>query len=203
VTVTIVDYGAGNLTSVRAAFAAVGATPTLARSPSDLDGSGAIVIPGVGHFAATAGLDAAWRVALLARVGAGASVLGICLGMQWLFDGSAEAPLASGLGVFTGRCFRLTGDVKVPHVGWNSLDGLASTSRLLSGLPNGATMYFTHAFGAPVSADTVASTTHGVTFASVAERGRLFATQGHPEKSSAVGLRILSNFVAAARDARC
>lgn len=202
VTVTIVDYGAGNLASVRKGLAAVGADARVTMTPGLLSTAPAIVIPGVGHFGATVSLDAAWRRALLARLEAGAVLLGICLGMQWLFDSSEEAPDLAGLGRFAGRCARLAGDVKVPHVGWNTLERSGRPSRLLEGVPPAASVYFTHAFAAPVTADAVATTTHGREFASVAERGPLLAVQFHPEKSGAAGLRVLANFVTIAGEAR-
>ncbi len=197
--IALVNYGAGNLASVRKAFAAIGAPLTDAAMPGDLDGAPAIVIPGVGHFDATVSLDTAWRTAIGRRVADGAAVLGICLGMQWLFDGSDESATATGLGILHGRCLRLSGDVKVPHVGWNSLDEVEPVSRLLDGIPGGASMYFSHTYAAPITSDAAACTTHGSTFASIVERGRIFGTQGHPEKSGSTGLRVLANFVAVVR----
>ncbi len=135
------------------------------------------------------------------RSRAGRPLLGICLGLQWLFDGSEEAPELPGLGVFGGRCFALSGDVKVPHVGWNTLDSTRRSSRLLDGLPREAFAYFTHSFAAPVVAETTAVTKHGVRFASVVERGRVAAVQFHPEKSGTTGLRLLANFLAMAKEA--
>jgi glutamine amidotransferase len=201
-TIIIVDYGAGNLGSVRKGLAAVGGDARVAASARLLSDAAAIVIPGVGHFGATAALDDTWRRAIAGRVDAGASLLGICLGMQWLFDGSDEAPDLTGLGRCGGRCVRLTGDVKVPHVGWNTLQRSCRPSRLLDGVPRDASVYFTHAFAAPLTEDAVAMTTHGVTFASAVERGRIWGTQFHPEKSGVAGLRVLANFVAAAGEAR-
>jgi glutamine amidotransferase len=135
-------------------------------------------------------------------IGRGVPLLGICLGLQWLFDGSEEAPGIPGLGLMTGRCFRLTGAVKVPHVGWNTLDRTGRPSRLLDGVPASASAYFTHSFAAPVGDDAVATTTHGTPFASVVERGRTFGVQFHPEKSGTTGLRILANFLAIVRAGR-
>jgi len=201
VTIVIVDYGVGNLASVGRALTFVGATTVRATGPDALDGAAGIVVPGVGHFASTAALNAVWRNALGGAIERGVPLLGICLGMQWLLDGSTEAAEIAGLGVFRGRCETLSGDVKVPHVGWNTLDVPAPGSRLLTGVRAGAAAYFTHSFAAPITEDTVARTTHGTTFASVVERGRVFGTQWHPEKSGAVGLRLLGNFVEVARRA--
>ena len=196
--VAIVDYGAGNLASVRRALAVCGATPVLASSPDALDTAEAIVVPGVGHFQATRPLDDRWRHALHARLAASVPLLGICLGMQWLFEGSEEAPELRGLGLFPGRCFRLSGDVKVPHVGWNSVEP-ARPSRLLAGLGRDACAYFTHSFAAPTVEWATAITTHGVPFASAVERGVVFGAQFHPEKSGPIGLRLLGNFLDVAR----
>jgi glutamine amidotransferase len=118
--------------------------------------------------------------------------------MQWLFEGSDEAPDAPGLGVLPGRVRRLQGDaghrLKVPHVGWNALD-MPRGSTLLAGLPSGAYVYFTHSFAAPVTADCVGCTTHGEAFAAAVERDNVFGVQFHPEKSSDAGLQILRNFL--------
>jgi glutamine amidotransferase len=203
VTVAIVDYGAGNLSSVRRSLAAVGAKADIVRQPEAVDDAGAIVIPGVGHFDATASLGDDWRRAIARRLDAGAALLGICLGMHWLFDGSDEAPARAGAGIFNGRCARLSaGDVKVPHVGWNTLTRAVRESRMLADLGAQPSVYFTHAFAAPITPNTVATATHGTTFAAAAERDRVWAVQFHPEKSGAAGLRLLANFVAFAARTR-
>jgi glutamine amidotransferase len=194
VTIAVVDYGAGNLASVHKALAAAGATVHVPRRPADLKAAAGIVVPGVGHFRATAALDAAWRDAIREHLAASRPLLGICLGMQWLFEGSDEAPELAGLGVFAGRVARLAGAVKVPHVGWNALDA-RRPSWLLAGVPDGAQVYFTHGYAAPVTAEAVATTTYGIPFAAAVERGWTAGVQFHPEKSGAVGLRILRNFV--------
>jgi glutamine amidotransferase len=201
VTLAVIDYGAGNLTSVVKGLTTTGAAVHVAGHPAELAGADAIVVPGVGHFAATLALDQRWHHALRERLNAGVPLLGICLGLQWLFEGSDEAPEARGLGVFPGRCFRLPDDVKVPHVGWNTLDTGGRELRLLEGVEAGSMAYFTHSFAAPVE-HAAAVTTHGVPFASAVERGHVFGTQFHPEKSGAAGLRMLANFVAVAGGAR-
>lgn len=188
----LIDYGAGNLSSVRKALARVGLEVMLPRSASDLEGCRAIIVPGVGHFGATAPLDGAFRTALLDHVGNGRPLLGICLGLQWLFEGSDEAPGVPGLGLLKGRCFRLTGEVKVPHVGWNTLQTTGSPP-ILEGA-EGASVYFTHSYAAPITEATVATTTHGVPFASVVEVGRVAGVQWHPETSGEAGLTVLRNF---------
>jgi glutamine amidotransferase len=199
-TIALIDYRAGNLTSVRKGFAAVGADIVTPAAPSDLARAHGIVVPGVGHFGATAFLDEAWRRAIQARVADGVPLLGICLGLQWLFEGSEEAPLP-GLGALAGRCIRLPPIVKVPHVGWNSL-AIATPSPLLDGVPDGTQVYFTHSYAAPVTEDCVAATTHGTTFAAAVQRGKIWGVQFHPEKSGPAGLRILANFSALANESR-
>jgi glutamine amidotransferase len=197
IVVDVVDYGAGNLASVMKALSAVGAAPRLVSTVDEITNSTALLIPGVGHFNATRALTPDWHGVIRARIDAGAGVLGICLGMQWLFEGSEEAPDVPGLGVFRGRCFRLAGvDVKIPHVGWNSLDRTSTPSRLLEGSGHAAYAYFTHTFAAPIDDTTVATTTHAMTFASVVEGGRVFGAQWHPEKSGDTGLGLLRRLVA-------
>jgi glutamine amidotransferase len=198
--IALIDYRAGNLTSVRKGFAAVGATLFTPAAPSDLEDCAGIVVPGVGHFGATTVMDEAWRKTIANRVDTGTPLLGICLGLQWLFDGSDEASDVSGFGVLRGRCFKLPSIVKVPHVGWNSLD-VVRPSRLLDGVPQDTQVYFTHSYAAPDTDATVARTTHGATFAAAVERGHVCGVQFHPEKSGDAGLRILSNFVSLTRHA--
>jgi imidazole glycerol-phosphate synthase subunit HisH len=196
--IALVDYGAGNLTSVRKALSALGADYTTPSTPAELSVARAVIVPGVGHFAATTALDDAWRQAIHAKVGGGTPLFGICVGMQWLFEGSDEAPGVAGLGVVAGRIARLSGDplrrLKIPHVGWNALD-VTGPARLLRGLATGAQVYFTHSFAAPVTRECVAATTHANTFASAVERDNIFGVQFHPEKSGEAGLQILRNFL--------
>lgn len=199
--IALIDYGAGNLTSVRKGFAAAGAELFTPSSPADLGRARAIVVPGVGNFLATAALEGDWTPAIREAVGRGIPLLGICLGLQWLFDGSEEAPGVPGLGAVPGVCSRLSNDpsgaLKVPHVGWNSLSATRA-GRLLDGVAGGAQVYFTHSFAAPVTPETVATCTHGRAFAAAVETGRVFGVQFHPEKSGDAGLRILRNFTALA-----
>jgi glutamine amidotransferase len=210
--IALIDYGAGNLTSVKKALAAVGADVVVPASPGELASALGVIVPGVGHFGATRALDGAWKDAIVERIGEGRPVLGICLGMQWLFEGSDEAPDVPGLGVLAGQCYRLGAvrpkpdqdvrgvrlqpdqRVKVPHVGWNSLaiDGEAS---IVDGVADGAQVYFTHSYVAPLTSDTVAVTEHGETFASIVQHGQIAGVQFHPEKSGDVGLRVLRNFL--------
>jgi glutamine amidotransferase len=198
--IALVDYRAGNLTSVRKAFEVLGAELCTPQSPADLAGATAVVVPGVGHFAATQALDAAWVAAIRAAIDEGRPLLGICLGMQWLFEGSDEAPDSPGLGVVPGRCRRFSGvdaagaALKIPHVGWNDLT-ITRADRIVDGVASGSQVYFTHSFIAPVTPDTVAVTTYGERFAAVVQRGCVAGVQFHPEKSGEVGLQILRNFL--------
>lgn len=197
--IALIDYKAGNLTSVRKALAAIGADVYTPQAPGDLARAFGVIVPGVGHFAATRALDRAWVEAIRARLADDCPLLGICLGMQWLYEGSEEAPELPGLGLLPGYCQRLNPaddvrGIKVPHVGWNSLER-AGEGSILDDVPPGAQVYFTHSYVAPVTADTVASTVHGERFASVVQRGRIAGVQFHPEKSSVVGLGILRNFL--------
>jgi glutamine amidotransferase len=202
--IDVVDYGAGNLRSVTRALEACGATARVVCDAAALADARAIVIPGVGHFAATRTLDDAWRAAVRDRVAAGAALLGVCLGMQWLFDASDEAPAMTGLGAFVGTCTRLAArpPLKVPHTGWNTLTHTRA-SRALDGIPDATAMYFTHTYAAPITRDACATTTHGDAFAAVVERDRIAGVQFHPEKSGAAGLRVLRNFVDLAIEAAC
>jgi glutamine amidotransferase len=194
--IALVDYGAGNLASVRKALAALGAsvwTPTVA---GELGRAHGIIIPGVGHFDTTRALDDNWRHAIQCEADDGVPILGICVGLQWLFEGSAEAPDVSGLGVFTGRCAALApSPMKVPHVGWNSLS-IPRPSRLMHGVEPAAQVYFTHSYAAPVVAETAAICDYGMPFSAAVERGNISGVQFHPEKSGDTGLRVLGNWFA-------
>jgi glutamine amidotransferase len=202
--IALVDYKAGNLTSVKKALATIGADVFVPQTPGDLEQAGGIIVPGVGHFGATRALDQSWIDAILDRVGEGRPLFGICLGMQWLFEGSDEAPELPGLGLLAGRCYRLGRNpqsairnpqsVKVPHVGWNSL-AILRDAAIVDEVETGSQVYFTHSYVAPVTGDTVAVTEHGEAFAAVVQRGHVGGVQFHPEKSGDVGLRILRNFM--------
>jgi len=200
--IALIDYRAGNLTSVKKALAAVGAEVFVPGSPGEIARARGVVVPGVGHFGATTAIDRDWIDAIQALVANGRPLLGICLGMQWLYEGSEEAPACPGLGVLSGRCYRLSGSssterLKVPHVGWNALDRRRDDT-IAYGVSDRSQVYFTHSFVAPITSDTVAETSHGEAFASIVQRGRIAGVQFHPEKSGDVGLRILRNFVRSA-----
>ena len=205
--IALIDYRAGNLTSVRKALGAVGAEVYTPEAADELQKADGIIVPGVGHFNVTATLDAFWREAVLTHVrDRKRPLLGICLGLQWLFEGSEEAPDLPGIGLLPGHCHLLRAEgLKVPHVGWNTLDTIAEGSgapRVLRDVPDQAYAYFTHSYVAPVTDACVATTTHGQTFAAVVERGLVMGAQFHPEKSGDVGLAILRNFVTLAEECR-
>lgn len=194
--IAIVDYGAGNLTSVVKALQHLGCECIVTEDPDIVGHAEKWIIPGVGNFKATAPLATGpLGAAVREGVAQGRPLLGICLGLQWMFAGSTEAPELSGLGAFAGQCTRFSDRVKSPHVGWDSL-AITRPSRLLAGIASGAYVYFTHSYRAPVCADTVATCTYEEPFTAVAERGNLFGVQFHPEKSGDVGLQILENFCA-------
>ena len=198
--IALIDYKAGNLTSVKKALAAIGADVCVPETPDLVAQAAAVIVPGVGHFGATRALEGDWTSAIHAHVGRGRPLLGICLGLQWLFEGSDEAPELPGLGLLAGRCRRLSGrtpeggSVKVPHVGWNSLR-FVRDAPIVEGVPPESQVYFTHSFVAPITDDTVAVTEHGEPFAAVVSRGLVSGVQFHPEKSGDVGLQILRNFL--------
>jgi imidazole glycerol-phosphate synthase subunit HisH len=192
--IAIVDYGAGNLKSVKKAFDYLGAEVVVTTQPETIATADKIVLPGVGHFSALAALDnMGLREAVLQGARAGKPLLGICLGMQWLFEGSDEAPEFAGAGIFAGRCRQFPSAVKSPHVGWNSL-AVREGSRLLRNVAPESFVYYTHSFQAPVVAATTAATEYGTQFSAVVEQGNICGVQFHPEKSWTVGLLILKNF---------
>lgn len=209
--ISILDYGAGNVASVRKAFRHIGADPVVTSTAKGLRAARAIVIPGVGHFSKTANINDEARMTVARAIDAGVPVLGICLGLHWLFEGSDEAPLVPGLGALVGRCRPLVaaGDIKVPHVGWNSLDRTRRPSVLLEGLGTRTFTYFCHSYAAPSTDRATAASRHGRMFGAVVEHDNLFGVQFHPEKSGDAGLKILRNFVrfagakAPASESRC
>jgi glutamine amidotransferase len=199
--IAVIDYKAGNLTSVVKALNFLGAETLVTQDPEVVRVASKVVLPGVGHFQATSLLEELGLTkAVRESVGRGAWFLGICVGLQWLFEGSTEAPGVAGLGHFAGRCERFPAlfegaELKSPHVGWNSLEGVRAGSRLLRGVKDGGFVYYTHSWRAPVVEGTAAVTEYGGSFTSVVERENVMGVQFHPEKSSAVGLQVLKNFV--------
>jgi len=200
--IAVIDYKAGNLTSVVKALRFLGADDVVVtQSPEDVLRAEKIVLPGVGHFQATQLLeDLKLTAAVREAVAKGTPFLGICVGLQWLYEGSTEAPATAGLGHFAGMCERFPAsfegsELKAPHVGWNSLEAVRVDSRLLRGVESGSFVYYTHSWRAPVSADTAAATMYGGAFTAAVEQGNVMGVQFHPEKSAETGLRVLRNFL--------
>lgn len=200
--IAVIDYKAGNLTSVVKALRYLGAADILiTQKPADLSRAAKIVLPGVGHFRSTQLLhELGLTDAVRAAVSFDTPFLGICVGLQWLYAGSTEAPETTGLGHFEGRCERFPAhfegtELKSPHVGWNSLEAIRPGSQLLAGIEPGSFVYYTHSWRAPVSADTAATTTYGGAFTGAVERKNVMGVQFHPEKSGDTGLQVLKNFL--------
>lgn len=203
--IALIDYGAGNLRSASRALAEAGASPQLVIGPQGLAGADAIVVPGVGAFApamerlARAGLVDAIRAA----AAAGVPLIGLCLGMQLLYQESDEGTPTPGFGLLEGRVRRLPAAVKVPHMGWNTLD-VRIRDPLFDGLPAEPHVYFVHSYVVqPTDPNTVvAETEYGGPFPAIVRRGRIWGLQFHPEKSSWVGARLLRNLTAEIAAAR-
>ncbi len=194
---TLIDYGAGNVTSVARALRRLGAEVRTTNQPEELTTANCLILPGVGHCAALLNsLDAhGLRHPLLTAISRGTPFLGICLGLQALYQSSAEAPELKGLDIFHGRVDQLPQNVKLPHMGWNQLRSLRN-SRLLEEIPSDAYFYFAHSYAAPAGSPATAATCeHGREFTAVLEIERVFGVQFHPEKSGAPGAKLLDNFL--------
>jgi glutamine amidotransferase len=191
--IAIVDYQAGNLASVKKAFDHLGHDSVITADPAEIARAEKIILPGVGNFEATTALAGALQEAIVKAIDRQIPLLGICLGMQWMFESSREAPQLRGLGLFAGECEKFPASVKSPHVGWNQLQ-VNGTSRLLRGLSENSFVYFTHSYRAPLVEATVGKCEYGGSFSAVVERGQLFGVQFHPEKSGTAGLHLLRNF---------
>lgn len=194
--IAVLDYGMGNLRSVARALSAVGAEPVVTTEPEAVDAADALVIPGVGAFGAcVAGIRRAGLEApILAFASSGRPTLGVCLGMQVLFEGSEEGG-GPGLGVFRGEVRRLPATVKVPHMGWNRV-AWTGTHPLLAGIQDGTWFYFVHSYACVPDEDVVTGEAeHGVRFAAAVARGAVVGVQFHPEKSGDAGLALYRNLV--------
>jgi imidazole glycerol phosphate synthase glutamine amidotransferase subunit len=199
VKVTLVDYGVGNVASVERALQRLGAESQRASAAGCIHGATALLLPGVGHFGALIrALDQrSMRTPLREALEGGVPFLGICLGLQALYDSSEEAPELRGLQLLPGRIQALPADVKLPHMGWNQVR-MARDSRLLQGIEPGAHFYFAHSYAAMAAngdGNAVATCTHGAEFVAVLERQNICAVQFHPEKSGVAGARLLQNFL--------
>ncbi|HEY7352331.1 MAG TPA: imidazole glycerol phosphate synthase subunit HisH [Terriglobales bacterium] len=195
VMIAIIDYKAGNLTSVKKAFDHLGAKTFITSDPAEVRHAEKIVLPGVGHFAATKALhESGLREAILEQIEQQVPFLGICVGMQWMLASSEEAPDVHGLALLPGECSRFPAGVKSPHVGWNNLQIRSQPSRLLHGVAPESYVYFTHSYRVPLLAATIAECQYGGGFSAAVEQDNLFGVQFHPEKSGAAGLKILENF---------
>jgi imidazole glycerol phosphate synthase glutamine amidotransferase subunit len=197
VKVTIIDYGAGNVPSVERALQRLGAESQRTASPDCISKADALLLPGVGHYAALArSLDEhKMRAPLIAAIQSGVPFLGICLGLQVLYEGSEEAEQLRGLHLLPGRVGALPSNVKLPHMGWNQVV-TRHDSHLLAGISPGAYFYFAHSYAALDSSDAAAATcSYGAEFAAVIEQKNIFAVQFHPEKSGGPGARVLENFL--------
>jgi imidazole glycerol phosphate synthase glutamine amidotransferase subunit len=193
---TIVDYGAGNLRSVQNTLDELGVDYVVTNRPGKVIGAGKLILPGVGHFGQMmSSLDQlSLREPIAERAKAGVPLLGICLGLQCMFESSEEAGDKRGFGFLSGTIRRFTGPVRIPHMGWNSLDAV-KPAKLLRGLPPQAFTYFAHSFYAPVNDATAAICTYSVPYTAILEHENLFGVQFHPEKSGPVGLQIIKNFL--------
>lgn len=193
--IAVVDYGAGNISSVKKALEHLGVLAEVTSDPEVIVAAEKIVVPGVGHFSRCEALNVNLREPVLQAIMRGIPFLGICVGMQWLFAGSTEAPETPGAALFAGECSRFPAEVKSPHVGWNRIQ-VRNGSRLLRGVKAGEFVYYTHSYRAPVIEETVACTQYGGNFSAAVERAHIFGVQFHPEKSGLTGLKILGNFCA-------
>jgi imidazole glycerol-phosphate synthase subunit HisH len=199
--ISIFDYGAGNLRSVQNTLDEIGASYELVRDASALEKATKIILPGVGHFGQMLrALDEMEvRNAFIDRIKAGVPFLGICLGLQGLFESSEEAPEQRGLGIYKGQVKRFEftagfAHMKIPHMGWNQLDAVRP-SRILAGLPAQPYVYFAHSYYVPVVEQAAATCTYTLPYTAVLESGNVFGVQCHPEKSGPLGLAIVRNFV--------
>ena len=194
--IAIFDYGAGNLRSVENTLAEIGAEYTLVRDGAGLRAASKIVLPGVGHYGQIMrALDEMnVRGAFIERIAAGVPFLGICLGLQALFQASDEAPGVAGLGLIDGTVRRFPETARVPQMGWNQLDP-CRPARLLAGIEARPYVYFAHSYYAPVNDATAATCTYTLAYTALIEKDNVFGVQFHPEKSGPVGLQIMKNFV--------
>jgi glutamine amidotransferase len=194
--IAIIDYGAGNLRSVQNTLDQIGTTYTVLRTADGIDRATKVILPGVGHFGQLLRAidERQLREPILDVIRRGVPFLGICLGLQALFESSEEAPGLRGLALFSGAVCRFPAQARVPHMGWNELER-RHESKLLAGLPERPYVYFAHSYYAPVTGATVASCTYETAYTAVLEHNNIFGVQFHPEKSGPAGIQIVRNFV--------
>lgn len=193
--ISMIDYGAGNMPSVVKAFAHLGLKTEVIETPEHVLKAGKLVLPGVGNFKSLERLERSGvRAAIGQSIARGVPFLGICLGMQWLFDTSTEAPEVKGLGIFPGQCTRFTETPRSLHVGWNQITFCNGSSRIFQGIPDGSYFYFTHSYFCPVESSSSATSQFQTQFAAALGKDNVFGAQFHPEKSGEAGLRLLKNF---------
>ncbi len=195
--IVLLDYGAGNVGSVLKAIEYLGYSAARADSPECLAAAEKVIFPGQGHFGQMMRALEERRLLepLCGHLTNGKPFLGICLGLQALYEASEEAPGVAGLGILAGCVTRFTGMFKVPHLGWSQLE-IRHRDGLLRGVADGSFVYYCHSYYGPMVPSAAAVTEYGQTFAAVVEEGNVAAVQFHPEKSGDVGLRVLSNFLA-------
>jgi imidazole glycerol-phosphate synthase subunit HisH len=201
--VAVLDYGVGNLHSAAKALDRAGAEVRVVPTVEAAAGAAGLVVPGVGAYGAClSGLASAGGAAAVAGwLEGGRPLLGICVGMQLLFEASEEGPVGDGVGVVPGKIRRLAGGVKIPHIGWDEVT-VRPGSRLFAGLGEGTRFYFVHSYAPEPDGEAVAAVCdYGGRFAAAVEHGNLFGTQFHPEKSGRAGLALLANFVTQGRRA--
>jgi imidazole glycerol phosphate synthase glutamine amidotransferase subunit len=194
--ITVVNYGAGNLRSVENTLGEIGATYRLTQSAAEIEAAEKLILPGVGHLGQMMrALDElGLRDALVRKAKSGAPFLGICLGLQAMFEGGEEAPEQKGLGLFPGQVGRFPMDARVPHMGWNEIVPLGAP-RLLRDIGLKPYVYFAHSYYCPLSEATAATCHYTRDYTAVLESGNVFGVQFHPEKSGPLGLKIVRNFV--------
>ncbi len=194
--VAVIDYGVGNLFSIKRSFERFGLRVNMCSEAKCLRNADAVILPGVGNFRMGAKNMEGIRADLMDLIGEGKPILGICLGMQLLFEGSDESPDVRGLGLLEGRVVKLPRNVKIPHMGWNNLEIVRSTA-LLDGVSEKDYFYFVHSYyAAPRNKSVIAAETeYGVRFASVVTWDNVFGVQFHPEKSGKPGEKVIRNFV--------
>ena len=191
----IIDYNVGNLASVKQGFLRAGIETTISQDEVVIRNASSLILPGVGAFKES--LDALKQSglipAILDHINANKPLIGICLGMQLLYEFSEEYGRHQGLGIFKGTIKKITGDVKIPHIGWNTLE-ILNDDPIVSNLKEASDVYFVHSYYADSSDGIIATTNYGVMIQAIIKKGNVYATQFHPEKSGDIGIEILKGY---------